>query len=437
MDDADEQPPDAYPPGKSPRAGAAPGGDGQPPPGERPPAGPTPEAAAYALLRRNWRIDIAAAVVNSFCLGMIVPYIAVMALRFGGGAWHTAAIASAAAAANLLAIFWGRLTAGYGRVRLVFMFHGAARLALLPMAFVSDPISLAVLTLLFFALQGVATPAYVGLMRAIYPEGKRATYMSIVRVSAGLATLAGTYVSGKWLDDDFRTAALIGFVLGVIGICMFAFIREPATAPEAAAESGARWSETLSAFRADRSFQLLLAGVFIYEFFMLLPASVYPVYQVGRMALDNRQIGLLSMATTGAALLFNPFWGRIIDKRTAIPVLSWCAIAGTLLPLAYWLLPGFWPAAAGAFAVGIASSGMDLAWMNYLSRSSGRYLSSFSGIYLSLVGFRGIAAPLAGAALADRAGLPIVFALSFFAGWAALVPFLLLLPSSRSGRTTL
>lgn len=389
---------------------------------------------AHALLRRNWRIDIAAAVVNSLCMGMIVPYLAVMALRFGGGAWHTAAIASAAAAANLLAIFWGKLTAGYGKVRLVFLFHGAARLALLPMAFVSDPLSLAALTLLFFALQGVATPAYVGLMRSIYPEGKRATYMSIVRVSAGLATLAGTYVSGKWLADDFRTAALVGFVLGVVGICMFARIREPeSTQEEKAASGGARWTETLSALRADRSFQLLLAGVFIYEFFMLLPASVYPVYQVGQMNLDNGQIGLISMATTAAALLFNPIWGHVIDKRTAIPVLSWCAAAGTLLPLAYWLLPGFWPAAAGAFAVGIASAGMDLAWMNYLSRSSGRYLSSFSGIYLSLVGFRGIAAPLIGAALAERAGLPAVFALSFFAGWAALVPFLLLLPSARGG----
>ncbi|MFD2334471.1 MFS transporter [Cohnella sp. GCM10020058] len=388
---------------------------------------------AHALLRRNWRIDIAAAVVNSLCMGMIVPYLAVMALRFGGGAWHTAAIASAAAAANLLAIFWGKLTAGYGRVRLVFLFHGAARLALLPMAFVSDPLSLALLTLLFFALQGVATPAYVGLMRSIYPEGKRATYMSIVRVSAGLATLAGTYVSGKWLADDFRTAAIVGFVLGVVGICLFARIREPAVEQEAAASGGARWAETISALRADRSFQLLLAGVFIYEFFMLLPASVYPIYQVGKMNLDNGQIGLISMATTAAALLFNPIWGHVIDKRTAIPVLSWCAAAGTLLPLAYWLLPGFWPAAAGAFAVGIASAGMDLAWMNYLSRTSGRYLSSFSGIYLSLVGFRGIAAPLIGAALAEEAGLPTVFALSFFAGWAALVPFLLLLPSVRGG----
>lgn len=195
---------------------------------------------AHALLRRNWRIDIAAAVINSLCIGMIVPYLAVMALRFGGGPWHTAAIASAAAAANLLAIFWGKLTAGYGRVRLVFLFHGAARLALLPMAFVSDPLSLALLTLLFFALQGVATPAYVGLMRSIYPEGKRATYMSIVRVSAGLATLAGTYASGKWLADDFRTAALVGFVLGIVGICMFARIREPAAPPEETAASGGR-----------------------------------------------------------------------------------------------------------------------------------------------------------------------------------------------------
>ncbi|MBB6671894.1 MFS transporter [Cohnella nanjingensis] len=399
--------------------------------GERTAGGLRP-GAEHSLLRRNWRIDIAAAVVNSLCLGMIVPYIAVMALRFGGGAWHTAAIASAAAAANLLAIFWGRLTAGYGRVRLVFLFHGAARLALLPMAFVRDPASLAVLTLLFFALQGVATPAYIGLMRSIYPEGRRATYMAIVRVSAGLAMLAGTYVSGTWLADDFKTAALIGFALGVAGICLFALIREPSDRPETAVEGRTRWSETFAAVRSDRGFQLLLAGVFIYEFFMLLPASVYPVYQVDRMALTNGQIGLLSMATTGAALLFNPLWGRVIDKRTAIPVLSWCAVSGTLLPLAYWLLPGFVPAAAGAFAAGIASSGMDLAWMNHLSRSSGRYLSSFSGIYLSLVGFRGIAAPLCGAAMAEWTGLPAVFALSFFAGWAALVPFLLLLPASRS-----
>jgi Na+/melibiose symporter-like transporter len=125
------------------------------------------DQASNRLSLRNLRIDICGAIFGGLYIGMVLPYLAVMALRFGGNAWDTAVIATAPAAANLLAILWGRLTQKIDRVRLIFIFHGIARFMILFMAFTDHAAVLVLFTFLFFVIQGVAMPSYVGLMRSI------------------------------------------------------------------------------------------------------------------------------------------------------------------------------------------------------------------------------------------------------------------------------
>lgn len=179
------------------------------------------------LAIRNLRIDIGAAIVNGLFLGMVIPYIAAMTLRLGGTAWDMAIIAASAPASNLLAILWGRLTEISRRVRVIYLFHGIARFMVLGMALTTNATMLVALTLLFFILQGVAMPSYVALMRSIYPDAKRASYMAYVRVSAGLATLVGTYITAAWFNGNYQAAVRIAFVLGVVGIWIFSRIQEP------------------------------------------------------------------------------------------------------------------------------------------------------------------------------------------------------------------
>ncbi|MCD9022914.1 MFS transporter [Cohnella silvisoli] len=388
----------------------------------------------FVQAAHNLRIDIAAAVVNGLFLGLVLPFLAVMALRFGGDAWDTAIIAAAPAAANLLAIVWGRLTQKADRVRLIFLFHGLARFMVLFMAFTVNSSVIVVLTLLFFVLQGVAMPAYVGLMRSIYPDSIRGKYMAYVRVSGGISTLAGIYAAGAWFEGHFRMAAILAFFLGIIGIVMFSRIREPGlhSVRNTVAVS---WKDTFAALTNDRRFQLLLAGIFIYEFFFLLPSSAYPLYQVEKMHLTNGQIGLISMATTASALVFNPIWGRIIDRYSTMPVLLVSALTGAAMPFVYWIAPSMGLLVSGAFAAGIASAGMDLAWINYISRSAGKHITSFSGIYLTLVGVRGILAPLCGVITMRILGTSLLFGISFFMMLLSLIPFVLLqLTHSRRQR---
>ncbi|MCL6615186.1 MAG: hypothetical protein K6U03_11355 [Firmicutes bacterium] len=80
----------------------------------------------------------------------------------------------------------------------------------------------------------------------------------------------------------------------------------------------------------------------------------------------------------------------------------------------------------GTFAAGAAGAGMDLAWIAYISRLSGRHIPSYSGIYLTLVGVRGILAPLLGAIASKKIGLDAVLALSFSFTILSWIPFVLL-----------
>jgi MFS family permease len=388
------------------------------------------DQASNRLSLRNLRIDICGAIFGGLYIGMVLPYLAVMALRYGGNAWDTAVIAIAPAAANLLAILWGRLTQKIDRVRLIFLFHGTARFMILFMAFTDRAAVLVLLAVLFFVIQGVAMPSYVGLMRSIYPEAKRGSYMSYVRISAGIATLAGTYITSTWFEDKFRTMIIIAFVLGCIGIIIFSRIRDPQSG-DLSSVPGISWRETFAAFTMDRKFQLLLLGVFIYEFFFLLPSSVYPLYQVENMRLTNGQIGVISMATTAASLFISPIWGKVIDRHSTMPVLLISAGMGAIMPFMYWFSPQLWMVICGAFTAGIAAAGMDLAWINYISRSAGKHITSFSGIYLTLVGVRGIAAPLMGVLAMNLLGINLLFGISFFMMLLSLVPFLLLLLSYK------
>lgn len=358
--------------------------------------------------------------------GLIVPFLAVMAIKYGGDALDTAVIAAAPAAANLLALLWGRLTQNYDRVYLVSLFSGLARLFILFMAFTTQSSSLVLMTVMFFVMLSVTMPSYVSLMNTIYPDDKRASYMAYVRISGGLAIIAGTYVSGHWLESRFRLAVLIAFGLGVIGMAVFSRIREPLAGRDADEPDQADLKDAMTAFKLDGAFQLLLLGVFVYEFFQLLPSSLYPIYQIDRLGLSFQQIGLLSIVLTAASLLFNPVWGGVIDRHSTASVLLICALLGAVYPLVYWLIPYPLAIVCATFAAGAAGAGIDLAWIGYISRAAGRHISSYSGIYLTLVGVRGILAPLLGAIAAKEFGMDAVIGLAFSFSLLSLIPFLLL-----------
>jgi MFS family permease len=381
------------------------------------------------LTLRNLRIEIVATVLAGLGSGMIVPFLAIMALKYGGSAVDTALIAAAPMAANLLALLWGRLTQRADRVKLLYLFHGTARIFILLMAFTTQSSVLVLLTVLFFLMLSVAMPSYVGLMQAIYPEAKRATCMAYVRISGGIAIIAGTYFGGHWLEGRFQLAVLIAFGLGLAGMAVFSRIREPMDVvriQQRADESGV-FKESMSAIRLDGAFQLLLLGIFVFEFSQLLPSSLFPIYQMERLRLTFDQIGLLSIVMSVASLLFNQVWGSVIDRYSAIPVMLLSALLGALYPLVYWLSSYPLVIICGTFAAGASGAGMDLAWISYISRVSGRHISSYSGVYLTMVGVRGILAPLIGAALSKHIGMDAVLALSFSFTVLSWVPFLLLL----------
>ncbi|MBB6729833.1 MFS transporter [Cohnella zeiphila] len=380
------------------------------------------------LALRNLRIEIVATVLGGLGSGMILPFLAIMALKFGGSAMDTALIAAAPMAANLLALLWGRLTQRADRVRLLYLFHGSARIFILLMAFTTQSSTLVLLTVLFFVMLSVAMPSYVGLMQAIYPEANRASYMAYVRISGGIAVVIGTYVGGHWLEERFRLAVLIAFGLGVAGMAVFSRIREPKAARQVQEEARAgTFRESMNALKMDGAFQLLLLGIFVFEFSQLLPSSLFPIYQTEKLGLSFSQIGLLSMVMTMASLLFNQVWGDVIDRYSAVPVMLLSALLGALYPLVYWLSSHPLAIICGTFAAGASGAGMDLAWIGYISRVSGRHIPSYSGIYLTMVGVRGILAPLIGAAMSKQIGMDAILAVSFSFTVLSWIPFVVLL----------
>ncbi len=375
-------------------------------------------------VKRNFRIDSASAALVGLFSGMVYPFLAVIAVRFGGGSLETGIIAAAPFIGNILAVLWGRWSEGRPKIPIIFYTLGTARLLILLLAFVSSSWEVVAVALLHFVVASMATPAYVSLMGKIYPAHIRASLMAYVRVLLGILMVAGTYAAGQLYDRGMYWGFAIAAMFGFVSTVLFRGVSEPADQPSAVQRVvNVTWSDMVSVIRGDRRFRWYLYGFFIFEFAFLLPSAVYPIYQVKTLGLTYEEIGWISIIWSVAWFLSYPVWGRIIDRTTPLVAMIGSIVFNSAVPFIYVLEPNFWLCAVAGVFGAFAASAVDLAWINQVNRMAGERSSTYSGIHLTLVGLRGLVTPLVGVGLYQLWGSGGLFLCASVLILLAIVPF--------------
>jgi sugar phosphate permease len=156
---------------------------------------------------------------------------------------------------------------------------------------------------------------------------------------------------------------------------------------------------------------------------MALP--LYPVVQVTRLGLSYTEIGVLGLAQSATWLLGFLYWGRLLDRRGAVWVLRVNMGLAALVPLTYIFAGNAWALLPAFLAQGLIQGGFELGVTNTAIGLAERgRVMEYTALQTAVIGLRGMAAPLIGAALLG-AGTPdtTVFGLSValvLAGWVMM-----------------
>ena len=175
--------------------------------------------------------------------------------------------------------------------------------------------------------------------------------------------------------------------------------------------------------RRDPAYRRFLAGFFVFGFGAWLAAPVVPILLVDRLRASAFQVGLLGAVTSAAWVAAYVLWGRVLDRRPAPVVLVRIFLVGALAPVVYLLARNPWVVLVAGAADGVASAGLDLGWLSAVLRHAPPdQVRTYVAIYNTLLGIRGVAAPLLAAALLPQVGTgPVLLAAVGLMGLGALV----------------
>jgi MFS family permease len=379
-------------------------------------------------LRNFWLDGLFAAVSENFYLG----YVALFALAYGANNSQVGALVAAANLLGMLSLFPGaRLIERTGRRKQVVTWSAGVfgRLALLCLAMIpflfSQPavaiVAIIAVDSLRSFLANLANPGWTSLVADLVPEAMRGRFFASRNMAIGIAALlvapfAGRIISAtnSRLDSLFagyQAVFLLAFIFGLVSTVFFSRIQEPHLA------KSDRWKHHAGDLRrvlkSSPGFVGLIISAFVWNMALQVAAPFFNVYLVNAFGATALTIGILAGISSLTALVGQPVFGRLLDKKGAFWVQ---ATTGLLIPL----LPLAWAFISAPWQVGIINSFSGFLWAGY-------NLASFSllimltpdqqrpravAMYHTAVLGSAVVGPLFGGYLADTVGFKSVFVLS-------------------------
>lgn len=379
-------------------------------------------------LRNFWLDGLFAAVSENFYLG----YVALFALAYGASNSQVGALAAAANLLGMLSLFPGaRLIEQWGHRKEVVVWSAGVfgRLALLVLAIIpflfSQPavaiVAIIVIDGLRSYLANLANPGWTSLVADLVPESMRGRFFAGRNTAIGVAALVVAPLAGQIisltnhrLDSPFagyQAVFLLAFGFGLISTIFFSRIREPRRA------RNDYWKhqrgDLRRALRASPRFVGLIISAFVWNLALQVAAPFFNVYLVTDFGATALTIGILAGISSLTALVGQPVFGQLQDKKGAFWVQ---ATTGLLIPL----LPLAWASITSPWQVGVINSFSGFLWAGY-------NLASFSllitltpeqqrpravALYHTAVLGSAVIGPLLGGYLADHVGYEFVFVLS-------------------------
>jgi MFS family permease len=375
--------------------------------------------AVPAGSRRVFYLDLMTGILGALMYGGVYPFIGVIARK----ELHASPLLiSVMTSASFVGFLTGPFLVGHfekGRkLPWILATMLLARSSMLLFAFTYTARSYVAVATLGMIIPSLSTPAYLALMKDIYPDDWRGRLTALVRIGATIAGMASAILVGLLLTRwRFQVVLPIVTLLSMTAILFFMRIKESKVIPPAS--PGPSFAGSFSLFRKDPRFKQFCIAYFICGFGNLMSGPVITLFQVDDLKITPEWIGWISSIGTLTAALTYYYWGKVVDSKgpiycTLLAMLGWgLAVGGySLVHSLYGLIPI-------AIISGVSGSAGDVGPLNALLQFGRKEeVARYASLHYALLGIRGIIAPLLGGLLAEAlpfdsaANYRIIFRLS-------------------------
>ncbi len=356
-------------------------------------------------IKHNLKVDALSASFFAIAGGALYPFVAAIAISMGAGALEVGLLVAAPFAAQLFTIYWGHLCQGRRKLPFIVFPGIAARILLFPLAFISSPAIFVGGFIIHHMFLAITWPAFTSLVQKIYPITSRGSMMGLVKFVFGIFYIVAVAIAGRNIDIfGHRWVFIAAAIMGIVGSTIFRKIREPEEGKETAICRRFSHRENISLLKRFPPFKWFVVGMTCFELGKFLIQPYLPLYWMNELSLSNSSIGGIAIIVTLFWFLASPLWGVMVDRLHPIWVIVSGAGIYALIPFIYLTSPNFSGVLLAASFTGLGLAAYEVGWSNNLLRLGGNKAGKFIGIYLSLVGLRGILGPLIGSAILNWKG---------------------------------
>lgn len=349
--------------------------------------------------RLAWKWDVLTALCGGIYQGCIWTFVnrvarAEMVASKAQMGW----IAAAPALGYLFSTLWARQMEGRAKMPFVFWTWLIARGMFVFTPLLATQSRFVLLVCLTPIIFSVSTPAYVSIMKDIYPNAQRGRLMAVVRMVLSIFMLFTALIAGRLMDHglDWRITFSFGGVLGIMTAITFSRITVPniLTQTQEINTTSAFLKDTWSILKRNRGFRWFLASVFVSGFGNIISATLIPIHQVDHFHVTNTQVANIQNIGSLATVIGFGFWGLFLDR--------YGSLAGVLLAVAFNLFVPFTYAFAESIpwlyfasaAMGVAVSGIELSYVTtILMFAEEGKAAQYQALHSSFFGIRGTIAP--------------------------------------------
>jgi len=361
----------------------------------------------------NWKWDGIAGI----CAGIYQGCIWTFALQIARGDLHATKTqmgwaVSAPAIGYLFAILWARQMEGRSKLPFITLTWLIARGAfmLTPLlvrgAFAREGfLALIILTPILFS---VSNPAYTAVIKEIYPDELRGRLMSYVRVGMVAAMLITQRVAGDLQERyglDYRYLFAFGGVFGAMTAYAFSRLKLTPTLSAPVPPVAQFFRQTFGILKHNSGYRWFTLSVFVTGFGNLIATTLYPIYQVDRFHITPSQIATMQNLSGIVTLFSLFFWGSFTDRFGSLTVVLVAVGLNSLAPGLYALAPRLEWLYLAAVIIGVAQSGVDIAYLNttLMFAEKGK-AAQYQALHSTFFGLRGTIAPLVGVQMLSALG---------------------------------
>lgn len=388
----------------------------------------TPPATLYERNARNVMVDgVGVGIVSG-----VATFLSVYLARLGASSVLVGLLtAMPAVTGALLAIPLGQFLGNrpniipwYARSRL-WVLSSYAITGLLPFVLRDRATIYAIIAIWAIATvpQTMLNISFTLVMQAVAGPTNRMALMSRRWTSLGIANALSVAVAGWALDRiafpiNYQTVFICSFVGGMISYYFSTSIvlprAERAPVPPALHEHWrVRWQRTAQLFVQKRAFAQFVISHFVFRCGMAMAIPLFPLYWVRVVGASDSAIGLINTVQSGVLLIAYALWIRAARNYGAGRVLTVCALALALYPLATALTSSVWPLLIYAAIAGLFVAGTDLVIFDVVAATApAEARGAAIGLYHTTNYLAMFAAPLIGAAASNRVGLGTMLAVA-------------------------